>query len=306
MNNKITSQRFKNFISYDFWKMVIAIVAVIIVVGLTMRITTPSPTYAQEFTLMVDSAIITGDEGRNLLNDVDGRDVSNYGFSYDILRTKSYYLTTGQHSPSFLMHTYKKAYQDDAFICADADENSLYKSYVSNFYGVELTSYVDQAISFANEFYAQNGQLDEQKVKDYFASKRGKDVRFISDTDYFNAVNNECLRITAIKENATKLKQIFSTYDIFYKYEQLESFGEIVEEGYYAIDFSKLNVYKRQDKNLMNAFSRIRDLGDGNYESTLENVLLLVGNNYEASNDLHYEGLAVINTIIKTYTTLLD
>ncbi|MBQ9782554.1 MAG: hypothetical protein IJW26_05180 [Clostridia bacterium] len=306
MNNKITSQRFKNFISYDFWKMVIAIVAVIIVVGLTMRITTPSPTYAQEFTLMVDSAIITGDEGRNLLNDVDGRDVSNYGFSYDILRTKSYYLTTGQHSPSFLMHTYKKAYQDDAFICADADENSLYKSYVSNFYGVELTSYVDQAISFANEFYAQNGQLDEQKVKDYFASKRGKDVRFISDTDYFNAVNNECLRITAIKENATKLKQIFSTYDILYKYEQLESFGEIVEEGYYAIDFSKLNVYKRQDKNLMNAFSRIRDLGDGNYESTLENVLLLVGNNYEASNDLHYEGLAVINTIIKTYTTLLD
>ena len=306
MNNKITSQRFKNFISYDFWKMVIAIVAVIIVVGLTMRITTPSPTYAQEFTLMVDSAIITGDEGRNLLNDVDGRDVSNYGFSYDILRTKSYYLTTGQHSPSFLMHTYKKAYQDDAFICADADENSLYKSYVSNFYGVELTSYVDQAISFANEFYAQNGQLDEQKVKDYFASKRGKDVRFISDTDYFNAVNNECLRITAIKENATKLKQIFSTYDIFYKYEQLESFGEIVEEGYYAIDFSKLNVYKRQDKNLMNAFSRIRDLGDGNYESTLENVLLLVGNNYEASNDLHYEGLAVINTVIKTYTTLLD
>ena len=306
MNNKITSERFKNFISYDFWKMVLAIVAVIIVVGLTMRITSPMPTYAQEFTMMVDSAIITSDEGRNLLNDVKSKDVSNYGFSYDILTTKTFYITTGQHSPSFLMHTYEKAYHDDIFICADIDENSLYKNYISSFYANELTSYVNEAISFANGFYAQDGSLDEQKVKDYFASKRGKDARFISDNDYFNAVNNECLRITAIKENATKLKYVFENYDILYNYEELESYGEIVATGYYAIDFSKLNNYKRQDKSLQNAFSRIRDLGEGNYESTLDNVLLLIGGNYEISGDLHYEGLAVINTILQTYTTLLD
>ncbi len=307
MNNKITSQRFKNFISYDFWKMVAVVVAVIVVFGILLTITSPRPSYGQEFTLLVDSAISVNNEGKTLLQDVDNRSVDDYGFSYDILRTKTLYITTnGDYSPSYFMNIYEKAHNDDVFICADADENSLYKSYLNEFYGVELVKYVDQALTFANEFYDQNGELNVDKVTTYFAKERGKDARFRKDTDYFNGVNQECLRITAVKENATKLKYIFENYDILYKFEQLKSLDLVVEEGYYAIDFSKLNNYKRADKKLENAFSRIKDVGDGEYENTLENVLLMVGNNFQASNDLHYEGLAVINYIIKTYTTLLD
>ncbi len=307
MNNKITSQRFKNFISYDFWKMLLSLIAIVIALALVLRMTAPRPSYAQEFTLMVDSDVFVNDEGKNLLQDVFDREVDDYGFSYDILSTKTYYLSSGkQHSASFLMNTYKQVYNDDVFICADVIDESLYKSYISNFYSAELTSYVDKALSFANEFYDINGQLDKDKVKVYFSKERGKDSRFWSDKDYFKGVELECLRITAIKENATKLKYIFENYDILYKHEQLKSLDEVIEEGYYAIDFLKLDAYKRPDKNLENAFSRLKDLGEGNYENTLENVVLLVGNNAEASKDLHYEALAVINTIIKTYTTLLD
>lgn len=313
MNNKITSERFKNFISYDFWKMILSLIAIIVALALVLQITAPRPTYAQDFTFMIDSDIIANDEGRNLLQEIDDRQVDNYGFSYDILKTTSYYLSSGeQHTSGFLMHTYKQAYNDDVFICADAIDDSLYKNYISSFYATELIKYVDDALSFANDFY-KNGQLDQEKVKEYFAKERGKDSRFWGEKNYFEGVRLECLRITAIKENATKLKYVFENYDILYKFEQLKNefehfpeLNELVEEGYYAIDFSKLNAYKRPDKNLANAFSRLKDVGEGRFENTLENVVLLVGNNKEASGDLHYEALAVINTIIQTYTTLLD
>ncbi len=306
MNNKITSKRFKNFISYEFWKMIIAVIAVIVVLGTVMQITKPLPSYAQTFTIMFDNAVSVNSEGKTFLQDVDNRSVDDYGFSYEILQTKSYYITNNEYGPAFLMNTYEKAYNDDVFICADGDENSLYKNYIYNFYATELTSYVENALIFTNDFYTQNGELNEIEVKEYFAKTRGKDARFIKDSDYFKGVQDECKRIKAIHDNATKLKHVFENYDILYKFEQLKSYDEIAEEGYYAIDFKKLSAYKRDGKNIENAFSRRKDLGDGNYENTIENVLLLIGNNFDISNDLHYEGLAVINTLLKTYTTLLD
>ncbi len=307
MNNKITAQRFKNFINYELGKMILVLIAVVIALALALRITAPVATYAQKFALMVDVDVIVNDEGRTLLEDVDRKEVTNFGFSYDILATKTTYLSSGkEHSAGFLMNTYKQAYLDDVFICADAIEDSLYNAYVTNFYGAELVSYVNEALTFANAFYNQDGQLNKDKVIEYFAKVRGKDARFRKDSEYFKGVELECLRINAIKENATKLKHVFDNYNIFYDYEQLKSLDEVVEEGYYAIDFSKLNNYKRNDKSIANAFSRIKDLGDGKYETTLENVVLLVGNNKVASNDLHYEALAVINTLLQTYTTLLD
>lgn len=307
MNNKITSKRFKNFISYDFWKMILCTVAIVIALALVLQITSPRPSYAQIFTLMVDGDVTVSGDGKTLLQDVDNRKVEDYGFSYDILKVDYYYLSSGeQHTASSLMHTYKQAYNDDVLLCADASETSIYKAHITNFYAQELTAYVEDALTFANQFY-KNGQLDKEKVKVYFAKERGKDSRFSGDAKYFEGLELEYLRITAIKENATKLKYIFENYDILYKEEQLKNQdGELIEEGYYAIDLSKLNAYKRVDKNLANSFSRLKDLGDDKYENTLENVLLVVGDNAEASGDLHYEALAVINTLIKTYTTLLD
>lgn len=315
MDNKITIKRLKNFITYDLIRTIATTLAICVVIILIINFISPKPTSGQEFTLLVDDQIVMGSYSQTLLDDIMAKNDDEYGFSYDILRTKTTQIVPGEYGSYYMLDTYSQVNYDDIFVCADMyveDKETkekvptLYDSFIYNLYAYNIVEYYEDALKFALPFF-DGDQINQTKVKNYFASERGRDARFRKDSEYYKGLEKEISRIKAIKNNATKLKYLCENFDILYKNESVTAKNNKLLQGYFAIDVNKLAPYQRANMPISNVFAR--DVYDDKgfvVGSTTENVLIMVGANFDVNGDLFYEGLAFINYFIKTYTTLLD
>ncbi len=315
MDNKITIKRLKNFIAYDLVKTIAVTLSIVVVLILVMNFLSPKPTEGQEFTLLIDDQVICGTYSQTILDDIKGKDVDDYGFSYEILKTTKTQIVPGEYGSYYMLDTYSQVYYDDIFVCADIYTEdaetkekvaTLYDSFIYNLYAYNIVDYYEDALKFVKPFF-DGDTINENEVKNYFAKERGKDARFRKDSEYYKGLEEEIRRIKAIKTNADKFKALCENYDILYKNESVVAKNGETLNGYFAIDVNKLAVYQRNALPISNVYSRAV-LDDKGYfvDSTTENVLIMVGANKEVNGDLFYEGLAFINYFIKTYTTLLD
>ena len=313
MNNKITTRRFKNFITYDLWKTIIVTVVVVYSMILLLQIISPKPSYGQKVTLLVDDAVNVSDEGLDLLESINDTDIEEYGFSYEVLDTSALKIKKGDYSSSYMLNMYEESCFNDVFVSADVTTGkySLFDNYIANNYGVDLIEYINDSLEYCKRFFNSSGTINKQEVSEYFYETRSKDARFRKDSAYIQGVEDECRRIIAIKNNALKLQNLFQTNpDIFY-YKELTFDDENTREtktvkGYYGIHLGKLEEFCRKDKNIKNVYSRVVENEDGSSYITSDKVILSISDNKKESGDLHYEGLTVLTYFIYNYTTLLD
>ena len=168
----------------------------------------------------------------------------------------------------------------------------------------DLDAYVDRAFKYLydNGFYSTDGVINEDAIIKSFLNKYSKDSRFKKAEDLELGKQYEVKRIKAIYTNATILKRVFEENpDIFD--DKQTTITSIDYTGRFAINLGKLT---GGEKNVYNSFRRAvvnEETKEVTY--TADGVYLLIGNKQFKNNDLHYEGLAYIVSVLKTYSNLI-
>lgn len=301
MVNKITKPRLKTFIAYNTVKMIIVTLIACIILVLIFNGVGKHPTDGQDFKLIIDSNIKIGKDVIDLFSDLKNRDEEDGGFSYEMLKGEPFILRGSDENPTSynLNSIYVPLSYDDVCVLPE----DIFKDYVTAGNAKRIDLYITEALAFCNQFLV-GGEIDANKVFNYFELTRGKDSRFITKEQKEQGKNSELKRIKAIYKNANLLKDCFNAhpellYNCSYK---SETFGQTFE-GAYAINIS--NLKGREDKNIANLFQINKEVSEKEPIVTTEGIYLAVGDTFDKTGDLFYEQLAFLVTLIKNYTNYL-
>ena len=299
MNKELFRTRLKTFFTYDLLKVAGICLGFCAVFTLAFYIAEKKPTEGQRFAILYADDVVLGEEVDNvIINAID--EESENAFSYDVLVIEPKQIEVGNESATSLLNTYSELGDDDVFICTD----TLLEHYVQTTKAEDLDAYVDRAFKYLydNGFYSTDGVINEDAIIKAFLNKYSKDSRFKKAEDLELGKQYEVKRIKAIYTNATILKRVFEENpDIFD--DKQTTITSIDYTGRFAINLGKLTGGK---KNVYNSFRRAvvnEDTKEVTY--TADGVYLLIGNKQFKNNDLHYEGLAYIVSVLKTYSNLI-
>ena len=303
MVNKITKQRLKNVIVYDGVKILALSVILCVVLILIFNAFAKKPSNGQAFKFVIDENIHVGDDVNGFMDDLFESGSENGGFSYEILQGETVYLRSNDESPKeyVLNNVYAELSQDDVCVL----EEEIYLQYISRNNAVDLVDYVKSAKTFLlNEGICNaGGEFDVSAVNAYFEKTRLKDSRFRTSEQIEKGKKDELDRLKAIWKNATALDTCFATHPEVLD-ERTFTIGDYTKTGKFAL---KIDVFDGKDGKLVeNLFKR--SYLDENEETvyTTSGIYITVGNNLQDDGDLYYENLAVLYTLINTYSTFIS
>ena len=309
MDNKITLQRLKTFFIYDSIKLLACVIGVVFFLVIVFNAIAKKPTSGQDYFVMVADNVYIGNDGYNFVHKVNGNEVDNYGFSYDILRVNNMVIDPTGYSSGYLMNTYAELNEDDVFIVADVEGSTMYDNYINSYFAVGINDYIESALKYvtSNGFISETGVVNEEKIRSNFIKTRGEDTRFETEKLFNEGLNNEVNRIKAIYKNANILKQVLLNHpELYHETEQIIYNNEVIFEGVFGLKLSALP--GKGDNKITNMYYRAItvDANAGIVDYTAEGIVLLVGNNYSSEGDLFFENLAYINSLINTYSSFID
>lgn len=300
MNQELLKTKLKTFFTYDLLKVAGICLAFCTIFTLAFYIVEKKPTEGQRFTILYADDIVLGEEAKIVIENAIDQESEN-AFSYDVLLIEPKKIEVGTDSSAMsLLNTYSEVGDDDIFICTD----TLLEHYVQTLKAEDLDSYVDRALNYLydNGFYSKDGVIKEDAIIKTFLNKYSKDSRFKNAEDLEKGKLYEINRIKCIYNNASILKKVFAeNSDIFDDTQtKIQTNGY---EGRFAIDLGKLS---GGEKKVFNSFKRaVVDEKSEEISYTSNGVYLLVGNKQSTNGDLHYEGLAYIVSVLKTYSNLI-
>ncbi len=327
MDNRITGKRLSNVLSYDWFKILIIIAAVVFVWSLAFTMGAPRATTGQTFGFFVYGDFQCAKSESEILQDAKDKGA----FSYDILDfdtrtfTKDYYST--------IMMAATSVQEGDVFIMSDVESeegknDSVFRSFVDS-YGLayDLNELISNAEKYCLDNYAvveANGvyTLDEARVKQIFAERMKKDPRFRNKNSqkYKDGEKNEIERFKSVWNNAQKLKQVLEAHPElkvnYKKYTQRvaelsdddkakEEYLAVLEkeiERPYGLNLGKLTGGKTPITDL---YARV--LGSGDEKTVTADGIVLCVFDYESYQpDLQYETIGFINYFIENYSNFFD
>ncbi len=304
MDNKITKTRLKTFLSYDLIKVIAVALILCVSCLIVFNWVAEKPSQAQTFYVLCDVNVMVGEDGHLLSIDTAKKGANKGGFSYDILEVSTKNIEAGAYNPSYMLKTSVELGDDDIFIAGE----TLGKEYLESYSATDIVGVVDRAKKYCldNGFCDQNGNVNEEAIKQNFLKTRVKDNRFRSAKSKEEGVALEVQRIKTIWENATILGEVFEEHSEIFS-DKFTSFtwGGREIKGSFAIDLSKL---KGGDSNyaLANAFKlAVQNTETGDITYTTDGLYLFVGYNEDVNGDLDYECLAYIRTMIERYSNLI-
>ena len=340
MDIKITKSRFSNLLSYDFIKIILAIVAAVMVWVLLFTTCATRATVGEQFYFVTFGEIYSKDSNfaGQMLSDLKKENK----LSYDVLDLNVTNVTAAGNYSALYMLSLKSAtkegdvmlfngkettvMKDDGTYETDEDGNEKKKvndeaqSIVNNGYLVNFSEYLNSAKAYLDKFTV-NGKIDEATVEKYFLEVRMKEA-----SNYRKTFRTTEQKKKGVKLEFERLNTLAETYEsvmLFLKTAEEDgadvmwyadyNAGETYEKLHvpYGIDLDKMNKYglsKNPDaKKLSEYFWYYESVkSDETGETTLQNnsqgLVLSVFNYGTDQYDLQFESLAVIDRIIRTFT----
>ncbi len=299
MNGKFSKNNIKIFFTYDLLKVLAVCLAFCVLFTLIFGIVEKKVEEGQRFAILYGDDVIVGDEVQDLYSNLINKENEN-SFSYNILNLETKQITAVEQSPQYLMNTYSEIHDDDVFICTV----TLIESYVGTYKAQDFNEYIENAFKYLydNNFYDENGVINEDTIIENFIKKNEKDSRFKEQSVIEEAKLSEVKRIKAIFENATVLKEVFEKNPQIFD-DEYNVLQNVNYTGKFAIKLSEL---KGGERLVENSFKReVENEETGEVTYTVDGVYLLLGNKASVNGDMHYEGLTFLVNFLKTYSNLI-
>ena len=329
MDIKVTGNRLKNLLSYEWVKIIVSIVAGVVVWSLLFTTLATRATVGEQFVFVIYEDVYTlGDQNKNskILSDLK----QNGSFSYDVLNTKVSSITSaGQYTASYMLTLRAAAYEGDVMIASDGravpvDEKGedvtgnnptdKLKSAISTGLFFDINVFLQRAYGYTvgNGFIKENSDggyaVNQSEISSYFLTERMSSAgnyrkTYRTDEQKRQAVENEVKRITAAYENYLFIKNAIESAkqdgnDFLWYYQPVDEEGKAKGEPIaYGIDLYKLNLPFEDKRNIEDDWYVYA--GD---KTTAEGLVLCVFNFESEQADMQYEALAFLRYMIETYS----
>lgn len=328
MDNRITGKRLANVLSYDWFKILIIVVAAVFLWSLAFTMGAPRASVGQTFGLFVYSDFQCAKSESEVLS--DARDKGT--FSYDVLDFNTRSLTEQYYGT--IMAAATSVQEGDVIVLSDFTDgdkknSSVFRAFVDS-YGLAYD--IDELISDAEKYCLDyravamtDGKytVDSAAVKQIFADRMKKDPRFRDKNSqkYADGVLQEVARIKKVWNDAQKLKQVLEAHpELKANYRRFEQtlanmdennsdradyleYYENHAERAYGINLGKLTGGKTPITDL---YARVLS-GEGDEKIiTAEGIILCVFDYESYQPHLQYETVAFINYIIESYSDFFD
>ncbi len=317
MDARITKQRLSNLISYDWIKILCAIVAAVFVLILLFTMSATRPQRAQEFYIYSYTDLSAGEDFSTLADDLETRGA----FSYDVLNINAEYFTGSTGSTAYtvrrsagmgnvLFVTNNPTYQtdEDGNTVLD-DEGDPVIAAQSNLYSMvsgglvtgdgasagaayDPVYYMDACARYLEQFFGGDWRtsdvLDGTLTPEAcFTARNGSDKRYRTEASRAQGIEEERARILKLREDCLAVEQALERGDISVTTLELDG-GAVVNA---AFDVGGLN--------------GLRDLvyyTDGETHTTQNVNLVLLFNGTMAQSDLRFESLSFLSYLIEHYS----
>ena len=336
MDNKIKKNRLQDFFTYHWITLICVILAVVFVWEILYTMFSVQLTVGQRFKYYYDQNIyFTNEDGFDRI--ISSSDT----FSYDVIVSDYEFLRSDYNVLSARLSIFEgDAIFTDNYMGKDGKGRSRAKDVIDGESVISFEKLLDDAIHYLESFikpelyglsdaerlikvldyqnFSEN--YDESKIYENFIKRYEKDNRFRTSESLNQGISDETLRIKNLVKEIGDFKfllenapsELFLRYT---KYEQACVFAESkVLEVYkknYDLEVSngrenlayglKLDALSGgENKKNVKDYFRIEGF------SSAEHVVLLAFDFTEQQPDLQFETISFINTIVRTFSTLLS
>lgn len=329
MDNRITKKRLSDALSYDWIKIIVITLAVIIVWEFVYTVTATRLTSGQNFKLFFDQNIVVGDAGP-LMNKLS----EDKAFSFDILEINSENLIEEQNLLSLRIQVDEgdiiftdNVDKETTIKNGDIVKENRAKTIVDDNPIYSFEKLIEDAKNYLTSTYFIDGKtqialenIDDSKVESVFRQRMKKDNRFRKEEQIQQGIPKEKERVEKLVNDIIFMQEFIEKApqkygeDIFMRYTRYElktalfpddqnykqlyqmEKGEFNRENLiYGIDLGKLTGGKENVSSLVKV-STNKD------QTTADNVIMMVINLQSAQPHLQYETLSFMKTIIINYS----
>ena len=329
MDARITKSRMSRVLSYDWFKILIMVVAIAFFWSLLFTMGAPRASVGQTFDLFVYGDFSGKNEGTVLSEAAE-----NGAFSYDVLKRGSRSFT--QEYYNSVLSAVITTYEGDIMITSDfqaaIDKNqSRARSFVDSYGNVVYD--IASLVADAKNYCISNGTvvavspdgnesegyiLDEAAVERLFRSRMQKDPRFRTEEKKRAGIKQETARIKKVWNDAINVENLIANHpEALWSYERFDQSVKAETDEKRKAEYEK---YKAQsggvkfyginlgaltggEKEITSLYSKATYNEKNEIVSTSADGIIVLAFNYRSQQPhLQYETLGFINYILKTYS----
>ena len=302
MDARITKQRLANMLSYDWLKILGAIALAAVAFCVFFMMIGTRPTDGQTFHVYAYNGLTTGGDFSNLDDDLKNKNV----FSYEILDIGSESFQSDKVYGNSVFTARRSAGEGRVMFVNDArttdektgkvssallsfiDDEGTAKENFSIFLNPQV--FLNDCEGYLKKFFGEDlsGELNEEKAREAFLERNGKDKRFRTKAKKEAGVNEEIKRLGKLKKDFLVVKEAVEGGTLSYQtYTGFEEKTHILGFSMKSLSLTKLVYYtaKEEDKEV----------------ATNGDVVLCLFNNGTREGDLKYETVNFLAYLLEKY-----
>ncbi len=318
MDARITKSRLGNFLSYDWLKIVAAILAVVFILIVFFTTIKTRARSEQEFIVYAYSttqSVSGGDADMTLLSGADADTfadtlLSSGTFSYDILHTEFENLGSDQYSET-LFSARRMAGLGTVMLVSDyispdkePEETELGSSLdilfasMTDRFAYDPDEYFAECEEYLQRFFGEdweNGELNEEEAEACFLSRNEKDNRYHLASQKQQGIEDEKERLYKLREDYLFVLEHCIESGLF-TYAEVTLLTEDGEEttGNYAINIGDLPA-------LRNLVYHYVEEGETSVQSSEDICLVILKNTDRMESDLRFETVSFMRYLYEEY-----
>lgn len=318
MDDRVTRTRLKNTLAYDWFKIIIFIVLIAILIELIFTVFADRISSGEEFIVYSYDMTMTGDINDQLVTMKDDQtlsyDIRKYSYSdfgiYSSSNTVvsqqlSAYSAVGQGDILYVSDVGRETVNEDT---EEVSNDSVLCSMATSGYLYDFDNLMADARKYCESVGSFSGDIDnivynETKVRDYFESRMKKDNRYKK-----GMINSdmEVARLVKLWKNVLAMETLMETDELFVSFNAIaarDTDGKTEgREQRFGINLGYLSGGEKKITDLCYPVDAIYD-GDS---VTGNGGVIAVFNYLSFQEDLMFETVCYITSVISDYSNLLD
>ncbi len=327
MDNKITKNRLQSFLSYDWIKVIVFALIIIVAWEFIYAIISVKPTVGQDFKFYFDQDLKIVGDSRGKLAETLKKELS-----YDVLEINSEVFSSSENILPYRL----EVYEGDVLFVGDIDSEQTINGVTKKVNRLKnvidtysIYCYEDLMEDCANYLkgFLKDGaseinkaNLDESKLEAIFRARMKGDNRYRKEEQISEGIKQEKKRIEDLVEDYLFVKAFTEHPDYqnaFYRYTKYQQMADLNpnepnyknlldeqkekrENAIYGIDLGKLT---GKEENPSNFVKRARNSDGVTGDITTSDGVVLTVLNFKAEQPhLQYETLTFIRIMIETYS----